>query len=60
MIEVQGVGEVTVLALLTQLPELGKLSNKEIVALVGRRLTAKIVAKTQSKWNPDFAKIALS
>lgn len=31
----QGLGEVTVLTLLTQLPELGKLSNKEIVALVG-------------------------
>lgn len=31
----QGIGDVTVLALLTQLPELGKLSNKEIVALVG-------------------------
>jgi transposase len=35
LIQVQGIGEVTVLTLLTQLPELGKLSNKEIVALVG-------------------------
>lgn len=35
LIKVQGIGEVTVLTLLTQLPELGKLSNKEIVALVG-------------------------
>ena len=126
LIEVQGVGEVTVLALLTQLPELGKLSNKEIVALVGlapyckdsgkktgrrmifggrqlirstlymatlsavrynkpirafyqgllargklkkvalvacmRKLLTILNAmtKTQSKWNPDFAKIALS
>lgn len=34
-IQVPGVGEVTVLTLLTQLPELGKLSNKEITALVG-------------------------
>jgi transposase len=35
LIQVQGIGEVTVLTILTQLPELGKLSNKEIVALVG-------------------------
>lgn len=35
LLQVQGIGEVTVLTLLTQLPELGKLSNKEIVALVG-------------------------
>lgn len=35
LIQVPGVGEVTVLTLLTQLPELGKLSNKEIAALVG-------------------------
>ena len=35
LIKVQGIGEITVLTLLTQLPELGKLSNKEIVALVG-------------------------
>jgi transposase len=32
LIQVPGVGEVTVLTLLTQLPELGKLSNKEITA----------------------------
>ncbi len=35
LIQVPGIGEVTVLTLLTQLPELGKLSNKEIAALVG-------------------------
>lgn len=38
LIQVPGVGEVTVLTLLTQrsgVPELGKLSNKEIAALVG-------------------------
>lgn len=35
LIQVNGVGEITVLALITQLPELGLLSNKEIVALVG-------------------------
>lgn len=35
LIKVPGVGEITVLTLLTQLPELGHLSNKEIVALVG-------------------------
>ena len=35
LMQVPGVGEVTALALLTQLPELGKLSNKEIAALVG-------------------------
>jgi len=35
LIQVQGIGEVTVLTILTHLPELGKLSNKEIVALVG-------------------------
>jgi transposase len=34
LIRVPGIGEVTVLTLLTQLPELGKLSNKEITALV--------------------------
>ncbi|TAK61938.1 transposase [Methylobacter sp.] len=33
--QVQGVGEVTALTLVTQLPELGNLSNKEVVALVG-------------------------
>jgi len=104
LIQVQGVGEVTVLTLLTQLPELGKLSNKEIVALVGRMLIRSTLymailsavrynkpirefyqrllahgklkkvalvacmrklltilnsmAKTESEWNPDFAKIA--
>lgn len=35
LMQVPGVGDVTVLTLLTQLPELGKLSNKEIAALVG-------------------------
>lgn len=35
LIEVQGVGEVTVLDLLTQLPELGTITNKEATALVG-------------------------
>ncbi len=35
LIKVPGIGEITVLTLLTQLPELGRLSNKEIVALVG-------------------------
>jgi transposase len=35
LMQVQGVGEVTALTLVTQLPELGNLSNKEIVALVG-------------------------
>lgn len=35
LMQVPGVGDVTVLTLLTQLPELGKLSNKEITALVG-------------------------
>jgi transposase len=35
LIKVEGVGEITVLTLLTQLPELGVLSNKEITALVG-------------------------
>ena len=35
LIKVEGVGEITVLTLLTQLPELGLLSNKEITALVG-------------------------
>lgn len=124
LIEVQGVGEVTVLDLLTQLPELGTITNKEITALVGlapyckdsgtksgrrvvyggrmqirstlymaalsavrynkpikafyQRLLARgklkkvalvacmrklliilnSMAKTQSKWNPDFAKTA--
>lgn len=40
-VQVPGVGEFTVLALLTQLPELGKLSNKEITALVGPAPYAK-------------------
>lgn len=35
LIQVNGVGEITALTLITQLPELGLLSNKEIVALVG-------------------------
>ena len=35
LIRVEGIGEITVLALLTQLPELGQLSNQEIAALVG-------------------------
>jgi len=35
LIKVEGVGEITVLTLLTQRPELGLLSNKEIAALVG-------------------------
>ena len=35
LMQVPGVGDVTVLTLLIQLPELGKLSNKEIAALVG-------------------------
>lgn len=35
LIKVEGIGEITVLTLLTQLPELGMLSNKEITALVG-------------------------
>jgi transposase len=35
LLQVPGLGDVTVLTLLTQLPELGKLSNKEISALVG-------------------------
>lgn len=35
LIQVEGIGDVTVLTLITQLPELGQLANKEIVALVG-------------------------
>jgi transposase len=35
LIRVEGIGEITVLALITQLPELGLLNNKEIAALVG-------------------------
>jgi transposase len=41
LMQVPGVGDVTVLTLLTQLPELGKLSNKEITALVGLAPYAK-------------------
>lgn len=35
LLEVEGIGEITALALVSQLPELGRLSNKEIAALVG-------------------------
>ena len=35
LLGVKGIGEVSALVLITQLPELGKLSNKEIAALVG-------------------------
>lgn len=35
LIQVEGIGDITVLTLITQLPEQGQLSNKEIVALVG-------------------------
>jgi transposase len=35
LIKVEGIGEITALTLLTQLPELGLFSSKEITALVG-------------------------
>ena len=35
LLDVKGIGEVSALALISQLPELGKLSNKKIAALVG-------------------------
>lgn len=35
LIKVAGIGEISVLTLLPQLPELGQISNKEIAALVG-------------------------
>ena len=41
LIAVKGVGDITALTLLSQLPELGKLSNKEISALVGLAPYAK-------------------
>lgn len=41
LIAIQGIGEITALTLLSQLPELGKLSNKEISALIGLAPYAK-------------------
>ena len=35
LIEVEGIGEITAFTLISQLPELGQLSNKEIAALIG-------------------------
>lgn len=35
LIEVEGIGEITAFTLISQLPELGQLSNKEITALIG-------------------------
>jgi transposase len=49
LIQVPGVGEVTVSVLLTQLLEMGQLPNKEIVALVGLAPYCKDRGKKQAE-----------
>jgi len=67
LVEAKGIAEVVATTLVTQLPELGTLSNKEISALVGVALVAcmrklltilNAMLKNDTPWDPEFAKNA--